>query len=475
MLTRALLAFIAVPGLVAFVVPLLLAWSRVRTGSFRAIALVPLIAGVTLLIWCVRDFLVTGKGTLAPWDPPRRLVSSGPYRLSRNPMYVAVSLVLLGWSIAFRSWALLLYALVVMTAFHLRVVFGEEPWLARTHGHEWKQYVTRVPRWFFPNRRALLLSCLGLVIALPVAGLIYEAYADARAAREFPPPGTLVDVGGGRRLHLLCIGTGEPTVIFEASGWGSALSSSAARERIATRTTVCSYDRRGRGWSDPAPGVTTVSALAGDLGVLEDRAKLQWPGVIVAASIGGLTAEMFARAYPERVAGLVFVDAANSLALPRLGSRSGTITAVACAAGALAQFGVIRLLDPFAIGADSDAARRGAALTYGARLWAETCAMARGLTAIQREFEQAPPLPADIPLIALSASSTKELMPPFAERFIDAGQIRAALEDTHRTLAERSSRGTWKKVPDSTHLIGNSQPDAVADAVFDLLEQLRRE
>ena len=140
MLLRALLAFIALPGLVAFVAPLLLAWPRVRSGPFNAIALVLLIPGVTLLLWCVRDFLVIGKGTLAPWDPPRSLVSSGPYRFSRNPMYVGVSLMLLGWAMAFRSSGLLLYTLIVMLAFHLRVVFGEEPWLARTHQRKWNEY-----------------------------------------------------------------------------------------------------------------------------------------------------------------------------------------------------------------------------------------------------------------------------------------------------------------------------------------------
>lgn len=474
MLTRALLAFLALPGLVAFVAPLVLAWSAVRSGSFRWIALVLLIPGITLLIWCVRDFLVTGKGTLAPWDPPRNLVSSGPYRVSRNPMYVAVSFVLIGWSLAFRSGALLLYALIVMIAFHLRVVFGEEPWLARTHGNAWKQYVTRVPRWFFPSRRALVMSWLAVAIMLPVAGLIYEAYADARAAREFPPPGTMVDVGGWR-LHLVCIGKGAPTVLFESSGFDNAVSFTKARERIATRTTVCSYDRRGRGWSDPAPGETTAASLASDLGVLQDRAKLQWPFVMVASSIGGVTAEMFARTYPERVAGLVYADASNGRVAARLASRSGSVTAAACTAAALAQLGVIRLLDPFALGTDTEGARRSAAVTYGAKPWWAICAMARGLAETARQFERAPPLRADIPLIALSASSTKEMMPPFAARLVDAEQIRAELEESHRQFAKTSSRGEWRKVPDSTHLIAGSQPDAVADAVFDVLEMLRKE
>jgi protein-S-isoprenylcysteine O-methyltransferase Ste14 len=62
-------------------------------------------------------------------------------------MYVAVLLVLVGWATMFSSRALWLYAAIVAIAFHLRVVFGEEPWLARTHGAEWTAYRARVPRW----------------------------------------------------------------------------------------------------------------------------------------------------------------------------------------------------------------------------------------------------------------------------------------------------------------------------------------
>ena len=474
MLFRALAAFLALPGLVAFVAPLLIAWPRVRSGPFHSIALVLLIPGITLLLWCVRDFLVTGKGTLAPWDPPRHLVSSGPYRFSRNPMYVGVSLILFGWAMAFGSWALVVYAVIVMIAFHLRVLLNEEPFLSRTHGRKWDDYVGKVPRWLFPSRKALLLSWLGAIVLILLAGLTYEAYADAEAAREFPTPGMMVDIGG-RRLHLVCIGRDdsmEPTVLFEASGWGNALSASKARERLATRTRVCSYDRLGHGWSDAAPGVTTVAGTARDLGVLQDRAKIQSPLVLVASSIGGLTAEMFARIYPERVAGIVFVDAANSLFIPRLIERSGTITALACTVGTLARFGVVRLLDPFDLGIDSEGARRSAAITYGARPWTAHCAMARGLGDTQKEFAQAPAMNPEMPVIALSASSTKQLMPPFAERFIDAEHIRAEMEAAHRAFAQRP-HGTWKKVPDSTHLIADSQPDAVAEAVFDLLDKIR--
>jgi protein-S-isoprenylcysteine O-methyltransferase Ste14 len=107
----------------------------------------PLIAGFLLLLWCVRDFYVTGKGTLAPWSPPRNLVTVGLYRFSRNPMYVAVALMLAGWTVSAWSSSLAIYTCFVIVAFHLRVVFGEEPWLARTHGAAWDEYKARVPRW----------------------------------------------------------------------------------------------------------------------------------------------------------------------------------------------------------------------------------------------------------------------------------------------------------------------------------------
>jgi protein-S-isoprenylcysteine O-methyltransferase Ste14 len=141
---RALTAFLLLPGVVAFAVPWLL---RPAGVSFRVIGLVPLAIGVILLLWCVRDFYVAGRGSLAPWDPPKRLVVVGLYQYSRNPMYLAVLTILAAWALGFGSRTLWLYAASVALAFHLRVLLGEEPWLARTHGEAWESYRGRVPRW----------------------------------------------------------------------------------------------------------------------------------------------------------------------------------------------------------------------------------------------------------------------------------------------------------------------------------------
>jgi len=143
---RALFAFVTLPGVVAFIVPWLL---RPAGASFHLVGMPVLAIGVAGLLWCVRDFYVAGQGSLAPWSPPKHLVVVGLYRLSRNPMYVAVVITLSGWALLFQSRAHWFYAALIAFAFHLRVVFGEEPWLAHTHGQAWADYRKRVPRWLF--------------------------------------------------------------------------------------------------------------------------------------------------------------------------------------------------------------------------------------------------------------------------------------------------------------------------------------
>jgi len=149
MVAKALLAFLAMPGIVAFAVPVCWLLAEDRTGVVQPFGLAPLILGCLGLGWCVRDFHVRGKGTLAPWSPPANLVVVGLYRHTRNPMYVAVTLILLGWAVSFGLPGLYGYAAVVAVAFHLRVVLGEEPWLAAKHGAQWHEYARRVPRWFW--------------------------------------------------------------------------------------------------------------------------------------------------------------------------------------------------------------------------------------------------------------------------------------------------------------------------------------
>jgi len=146
---RAVAAFLALPGLVAFVIPIWIGRSADHRVRYLAPAVVLLSLGTFLLFWCVREFYVAGRGTLAPWDPPRHLVTSGPYRVSRNPMYIGVLTILAGWCTLWGSRTLIVYSLLFMIGFHLRVLLYEEPWAARRFGEEWDAYRARVSRWVF--------------------------------------------------------------------------------------------------------------------------------------------------------------------------------------------------------------------------------------------------------------------------------------------------------------------------------------
>src|SRR5262245_5325893 len=144
-----ILFFILAPGMVAGFIPLglLRTGPQIQTGFLAYLAFPLWVIGTIILIWCFWDFLVKGKGTPAPVDPPKELVVSGLYKYVRNPMYVGVVLVIIGHFLWFEFWNLLIYATIVFTAFHAFVIFYEEPTLKRTFGAAYEDYLRKVPRW----------------------------------------------------------------------------------------------------------------------------------------------------------------------------------------------------------------------------------------------------------------------------------------------------------------------------------------
>jgi protein-S-isoprenylcysteine O-methyltransferase Ste14 len=103
--------------------------------------------GGALALWCIATFALVGRGTPAPFDPPRRLVVRGPYAWLRNPMYAGAALALAGAALSYASLALFVYAAAFLLATHAFVVLYEEPTLRRTFGAEYEAYCQRVARW----------------------------------------------------------------------------------------------------------------------------------------------------------------------------------------------------------------------------------------------------------------------------------------------------------------------------------------
>jgi pimeloyl-ACP methyl ester carboxylesterase len=319
--------------------------------------------------------------------------------------------------------------------------------------------------------RVVVAAVAAIVPLATVAGWVYEQRAEAADARRFPPPGRFIDAGG-RRVHVVCIGGGSPVVVFEPPGFGNSLSFSEARETLARRMRVCSYDRAGAGWSDPGPDPLPIGTLADDALRVLDTVSPGARAVIVASSIGGFTAELLARRHPERVAGLVMLDAGGSAVLDDAERLApwGRVKAACVAAAAAARLGVIRLADPFGIEpATSELRARSAAVTYRPGVWDTLCAIVRGYAHTRDDFARAPALRADLPLVVLSAESRKSLAPPLFDSAM--APFQPVMRNAHRTLAARSSRGTWRIVPGSDHLIAGSRPQAVVDAVYEVIRR----
>lgn len=129
-----------------------LAWAGVarpaRLGLPQLAGIIATASGATLAVWCILSFAVIGRGTPAPFDPPRSLVVRGPYRHVRNPMYLGATVALAGAAVFYEATALLAYAAAFLVLMHLVVVLYEEPTLRHAFGNDYDAYCRRVGRWW---------------------------------------------------------------------------------------------------------------------------------------------------------------------------------------------------------------------------------------------------------------------------------------------------------------------------------------
>jgi protein-S-isoprenylcysteine O-methyltransferase Ste14 len=114
---------------------------------FRILGLSIILIGTALLLVCIRMFSRIGKGTLAPWAPPKRLVVEGLYRYTRSPMISGVLIVVLGESIFFSSLVIFILFVFFWALNHVYFILSEEPDLLARFGDEFRVYRENVPRW----------------------------------------------------------------------------------------------------------------------------------------------------------------------------------------------------------------------------------------------------------------------------------------------------------------------------------------
>ena len=152
LILKAALITLSMPGTVIFLIPYFILhrshiahWPGI--SGVAVLAMLAGSAGLIVLLFCIRGFAVHGKGTLAPIDPPKVLVIHGLYRHTRNPMYLAIIVVLLSEALLFESVSIIIYASAVLLGFHLFVLLYEEPHLRSQFGESYEEHIKTIPRW----------------------------------------------------------------------------------------------------------------------------------------------------------------------------------------------------------------------------------------------------------------------------------------------------------------------------------------
>jgi pimeloyl-ACP methyl ester carboxylesterase len=288
-----------------------------------------------------------------------------------------------------------------------------------------------------------------------------------------PPPGQMVDVGGFR-MHLVCEGEGEPTVVLDAGAADLWTTWFRVQPELARSIRVCSYDRAGIGYSEPGPLPRSRRRMVEELRTLLARAGVPPPYVLVGHSFGGLNARLYAALHPEEVAGLVLAESSHEdhwKKAPR-------------------EFWDLHVKQMEEERQQAERARRGESMPSIAyvpdgmslRTRRQIAAVSRRPAWYVANYQESLiaeegakaftglPRTLDIPLVVLSAGKRQRperRSPELHERWIRiAGELQ---ED----LASRSTRSRRLVVENAGHYIHWDRPDVVIEAALDLARLAR--
>ena len=339
---------------------------------------------------------------------------------------------------------------------------------------------------FLSSLAAIVVCVFG---ALPVAG---QAAAPPDPALDpYVHPGLLADVGGGRKISLYCMGTGHPTVILTAGlgNWSEVWRK--VQPAIAQRTRICAWDRAGYGFSSPSADPQDVLHTTGDLERALKAARIGGPYVLVGHSLGGYESLLFADRHPKDVVGMVLVDPSfpdqAKIAASFIGPEYDRIIATynartasylsACENGLRA--GTVKPgVDPtgcLAFPADYPPALQKALLPammdpakYATMHSLSDNADADGALVINphRRYGRRPifVLTAGVaPTLPAQLGGSPAAVAGYAKYFAE-GWPRG-----HQQIAALSSRGVHRIVDGSTHYIQVLRPDAVIEAIDEVL------
>ena len=302
-----------------------------------------------------------------------------------------------------------------------------------------------------------------IIAGITLAVLAYIALGGLLTAAASPLKmrGEMIDIGGGRRMHLICEGpkNAGPTVLFEAGAFGFSADWGVVQERTVARGwRTCSYDRAGLGLSDSGPNPRDGLAVVGDLEKLLKAAGEDGPYIMVGHSMAGLYLWLYANRNPHNIKGLVFVDAttpqvtetAQGRGFVTQFSRASKLAAFGAETGLYAPLAGTWFGDKIGLTREASAEKRRAFASPSHNRWA-SAEVDQWLSAADQ------------------AGATGPLDPDWPVAVVIAGGNRRPLVGKNvRTLpAEEARHGHVDVVAGAGHatLLGVKHADAVVDAI----------
>jgi pimeloyl-ACP methyl ester carboxylesterase len=303
-------------------------------------------------------------------------------------------------------------------------------------------------------------------------------------ALKYPPPGELVDIGG-YRLHLHCQGerrgTKSPTVVLEASEFSP--SWALVQPEVAKFARVCAYDRAGLGWSEVSPNPRSVNNIVDELHELLKNGNMPPPYVLVGHSKGGMFVRLYAHKYPDEVAGMVLVDASHEdmeNRFPRkfadLNQKSrAQMVRILGIVNPLNSTGVLapllgrfsdQLLSTIPVSARASCLGFAASDLFFETVTQETLALDNQLAEVRAAHITTL---GDIPMIVLTAPDQIDSFAKLASAD-EIKTLKVVIGELQADLAALSSNGKLIQVLESGHHIQVDQPQAVIDAIKDVVE-----
>jgi len=293
---------------------------------------------------------------------------------------------------------------------------------------------------------------LGLLV-VGVAGA-YDRYASAQVLAAYPAPGEFVSINGSQ-MHVLCQGTGEPTLVLQAGFGGGALDWSPIMPLLADQRRVCAFDRLGQDYSDPAPTPRQFGSAADDLHIALGQLGIEEP-VVVGHSLGGAVVQIYAARYA--VSGVILVEGLTTEDVDSVVRRIGSYQSL----NALGRIGLLRPIGSTLVNPSypEEAREQMKALRSGSTallsLTAEGASAAATAGAELAEAE--PKIVAPMLLIGAEQSDVPDLPP---------GKFSSSL----RALAARKPNSTFVEVADARHYVQAEQPEQVAAIIKGWLAQ----